>query len=285
MSSETYKFITDSFGYDSEFTTSNAYDAIRLLSLYSNMNTKYLKLECGLVHICEKIADIITKCGVKIKTNTEMSSMKYANNIYTINCSNNTNKSNIKARHVVLSIPRECLIKIKELSPINNMLQSVAPVSFNRVYAVYPLDENGKAWFDDIDKIITDKLIRIIQPIDKTTGLIMVSYTHGEIANIWKNAANSSILEDFLSYQLSHMFPNKRIPKPLYIKNHYWAEGVHYWTPGFNSKNIYSSIIKPFEDKPLYISGESYSMVQGWIEGALGTSISVVSRIKKDMDY
>ena len=79
------------------------------------------------------------------------------------------------------------------------------------------------------------------------------------------------------------MFPNKRIPKPLYIKNHYWAEGVHYWKPGYNSKNIYASIIKPFDEKPLYISGESYSMVQGWIEGALGTAVNVVSHIKKDM--
>ena len=55
-----------------------------------------------------------------------------------------------------------------------------------RIYAVYP-KKDGKLWFDDVSKVNTDLDIQFIIPINKDTGLIMISYTTDSKAEIWNN--------------------------------------------------------------------------------------------------
>lgn len=48
--------------------------------------------------------------------------------------------------------------------------------------------------------------------------------------------------------------------------------GWNSWNIGVQSWKVKKRIIKPFDDRPLYICGEAYSDAQGWVEGALQTA-------------
>lgn len=48
--------------------------------------------------------------------------------------------------------------------------------------------------------------------------------------------------------------------------------GWNSWNIGVKSPVVKHKIVKPFDERPLYICGEAYSDAQGWVEGALQTA-------------
>lgn len=64
------------------------------------------------------------------------------------------------------------------------------------------------------------------------------------------------------------------LPKPTkgYFQN--WAQppygaGYHGWRPFVRSADMAAALRHPFVDMPVYLGGEAYSDLQGWVEGAL----------------
>ena len=68
---------------------------------------------------------------------------------------------------------------------------------------------------------------------------------------------------------------------PIFTKVCYWKCAVGFWKKNKNSTEISNKVIHPMVDIPLFICGENYSEIQGWIEGALETSMEVVNKIIK----
>ena len=58
------------------------------------------------------------------------------------------------------------------------------------------------------------------------------------------------------------------------VKSHPWESGATYWVPGlYDPYKVSKESLRPFNDLPnLFICGESFSMKQAWIEGALENS-------------
>ena len=65
---------------------------------------------------------------------------------------------------------------------------------------------------------------------------------------------------------------------------HYWENGCHFWKEGEDMNKVYDKMLKPIDDKELYMCGESFSKKQAWIEGALETSYDVFENIKNNND-
>lgn len=66
-------------------------------------------------------------------------------------------------------------------------------------------------------------------------------------------------------------------PEPYFV--HYqnwtkdpWGAGWHAWTAGSNDVTLIPRIFQPLPDEHVYLCGETYSNVQGWVQGALNTS-------------
>ena len=99
----------------------------------------------------------------------------------------------------------------------------------------------------------------------------MISYTDGKYAKNMKQKKETLDIKKYIHKEITNLFGN--IPEPIWIKHHYWNIGGHYWktlsTKEIN--NISKKIIKPYNDKEIYIIGETYSRYQAWIEGALET--------------
>jgi len=105
----------------------------------------------------------------------------------------------------------------------------------------------------------------------------MISYSDGKYANAW-NKINNNVLVDKLCKNVEKTFKTK-INKPIFTKKSYWKVATAYWLKNMNSTVISNKLTKPYDEIPLYICGENYSPIQGWIEGALLTSVNVRNKI------
>ena len=147
-----------------------------------------------------------------------------------------------------------------------------------RTYAIFPTP-NGKAWFHDIKKTVTAHPIRFVIPLDPTKGTIMTSYTDANDAEYWIKMDKN--LEKKIMAGLREVFPHKKIPDPLYFKAHPWYEGCTYWLPGsYDPVEQSNKIMCPLPNKwqHLYVCGESFSMRQAWMEGALEHADALIKK-------
>jgi monoamine oxidase len=53
--------------------------------------------------------------------------------------------------------------------------------------------------------------------------------------------------------------------------------GWNSWNIGVKSWEVQQRIVRPLDDRPLYICGEAYSDAQGWVEGALQTADAMLA--------
>lgn len=141
-----------------------------------------------------------------------------------------------------------------------------------RTYAVFPVTK-GVSWFSGIPKLASSSLVRFFIPMNPSCGTVMISYTDGNDARYIQKLLKEKGEEatgDFIVDHVRKMFPDKKIPDPLFFKAHPWTSGCTYWLPGTYDPEVESKkALKPFADKKIFCCGESFSMKQAWMEGAL----------------
>ena len=289
---EDTNFLIAYFGYDSDFIIQNAYDAIRLFKLDFVDGIQYYTLKNGLSQLTNKLADIYKENGGEImlksqfqgytydskKKSFQLQLESYVDNGGKGNSSKGGKNNSISCKRLILATPGSTIKYIFRDTPLSPLVNSIDSVPLIRIYAIYP-KENGKVWFDGMPKITTNNPMRYIIPVDYETGLIMIVYADGLYANAWLASEIRNRLEKDLRDNLAKVFPYMRIPDPTYLETYYWNGGVHYWKPGIDSQQLYKEIMMPISGVPLYICGESYSMRQAWIEGALESTEDVIKLI------
>ena len=261
---ETTNLIIDSYGYYSELAVMNAYDAIRL---YQDMNNQqFYILKGGLSQIIKELYYVISKY-VSINLNSKLQTVIFNKQ----NISITINKKHYTCDKLVLAIPKNSITNIQFINQHipKYLLNSISCQPLLRIYCVYP-KINGTVWFENISKTTTNNILKYIIPIDKSKGVIMISYTDSIFTQIW--IKHQEHIKTLIRLSLSEIFPNIQIPDPQIIKYHYWECGCGYWLTNQDSKKISHKMLQPIPNKNLYVCGENYSMQQAWIEGALSTA-------------
>ena len=92
---------------------------------------------------------------------------------------------------------------------------------------------------------------------------------------------------EFILKELRGLFDPK-IPTPVLYKAHSWKEGTTYWLPG--SYNPYKESAKSIHPMPdtmpsLYLCGESFSIRQAWMEGALEQTEKMLHVLQKKLSH
>ena len=100
--------------------------------------------------------------------------------------------------------------KFDILYDYDNLLNSVSHNRYIRVYAKYN-KVNGKYWFENINKTITDRCLRKIIPVDKKNGLIQLCYCDSEYAEMLNNENINMYCYD--------INPELCVPKGLNLKD------------------------------------------------------------------
>jgi hypothetical protein len=177
------------------------------------------------------------------------------------------------AKEIILALHSEAL---KHIPPFTRypILQKITMQPLLRCYAIFPT-RNGSSWFSDMPKIVTDSPLRYIIPINPAKGVIMISYTDSDDAKPWikiLDEKGSDTLQKAIMKEVRRLFPELQIPEPVFFKAHPWYEGCSYWKPGlYNPEQLSEKILQPFPHRMehVFVCGESYSMKQCWMEGAL----------------
>jgi len=272
---DTAEFIQESFGYDSEIIDLNAHAALIMFEDDLFKDGDYFILKNGMSSIIGKLETILklspnvfikTNCLVKEIQDSHIITMKDDKFFYD---------------HLICAIPKKPLQSFQYFKDnnISNLIDSVDPYPLLRIYAKYPSKD---VWFKKIKRTITNNYIRQIIPIDYDNGLIMISYTDGKYAEMWNQynvaSIDNEILIEALHKEIKELF-NITPPQPEFVSTHYWTDGLHLWNTGYDINEVSKQILKPYNDKNIYICNEAYSKKQGWIEGCLSMCYELIKKI------
>ena len=276
MSKEATQFFIDAFGYNSEIEHMNAEDALRLFQSDFMDQDKDKELffyfsKNGLTKIIDKLEKTCESNGVEIRKNTLL--IDFVGDIKLT-----TSIGKIETKTLILTGDKQSLMNIPALKKFKE-LDSVKACPLNRIYAIYPKN-NGKVWFHNLHRTTTDNDLRHIIPIDAEKGLIMISYSDDKYADKWHKYKEEGKLQEHIQKEIKKLYPEKNIPEPFYLEEHYWKAGLHVWKKGIDSAKVMKKIQKPFKDKEVFIVGETYCDNQGWMDGALLSAIQVLEQLK-----
>ena len=276
------ELLFDSFGYSSELTDMNAFDAIVLMEKHFNPKNQYYVLDGGLSQLVEKLVEKLKANGrVKMYTRHRVNDVEYISshgsdtNKFKITCDNIQRP--YYADKCICAVTKETLLKLRIFSPIYPILNLIRTLPLCRIYGQFPVIENvpnsePRPWFKNLPKITTNNNLRIVIPVDESSGTMMISYTDNKFARYWKSIMDNGDVDDVarLHQKLLQKTTRMQIPIPEHVEMFYWEHGVAYFAPGFNSSTMPNQIMKPYAGIPLYVCGENFSAKNNqWIEGAL----------------
>lgn len=171
----------------------------------------------------------------------------------------------LEAKSCILAVPVEAL---KQIRPFGDWkpARHVAMKPLLRFYGVFP-----EPWGSG--RIVTPTPIRYMIPGNPAIGSMQMSYTDSQDAEAWKDKLDKlgekAVGEEMLGELRRLVAPT--IPPPSFVKAHYWDHGVSYWLPGdYDPKEESRAAYRPLKGMPnVHLCGESFSLRQGWMEGAL----------------
>ena len=273
---EEAKQLQEMFGYDAEFLKLNAYSALTMFNRDLLGEVSYYILNGGLSQLITKLELICNESkNIEIRKNVLVKDLQDKKIKVEIDGKGDT----LRALKIVSTMP---YIETRKMDIFKDYeyIHSVKPIPLIRIYAKYPVIK-GKSWFHNLNRTITDNYIRHIIPIDHDNGIIMISYTDFYNAEMWNNyyQLGEKVLTERLHIEIYKLFKIKP-PTPLKYKVYYWRGGVHMWRTRYPMDQTYQKLLKPFEEKEIYLSNEAFCKHQCWIEGSLDMATDVLKLLK-----
>jgi monoamine oxidase len=262
------------FAYRSEVNTMRADLALKSLANEMGSAPSFYVVKEGLSELASRMRKTLEDRGVKFLLGHRLSAIEPRTT--PIVCK--FTKTTLKADKVILALHSEALRKI---NPFANLpvLKHLKMQPLLRTYGVFPKD----SFQQGLHKTVTDSPLRFIIPINQEKGIVMTSYTDGDDTKPWVKILQDkgeNGLKTAIVSELSRAFPGKNT-RPTYFKSHLWNDGCTYWTPGlYDPEELSEKVMKPIPNswQQLYVCGESFSLRQAWIEGALEHSDKLINK-------
>jgi hypothetical protein len=247
------------FPYNAEVSTLRADLAVKSFDNEMGSYTNFYVVKEGLSELTTRMKAALEKRGVKFLYNHRLVSV---DPLYFEITNKHSKYVTIKATKSILAVHCDALRGIKPFSNLP-ILKHLSMKPLLRTYGVFkePIIMN---------KTVTDSRIRYVIPVGKYT--LMTSYTDAEDTAVWKkiyDKGGDKALCHAIMGDLKVMFPE--LEMPTFFKSHYWQHGCSYWLPGlYDPKEESHKVMCPIQKLPnVYVCGESYSLKQAWIEGAI----------------
>jgi monoamine oxidase len=266
--------LLDEFAYDAEVETLRADWALHGFKEEMGTHAKYVSCVNGLDSLIKGMVREFKKAGGILQLKTPVKHIH--KETLAIETHDGTRIKAQKA--IILALHHQALC---ELGGIRGcaILRNVTMRPLLRTYAVF---KDGD--LSGIPRFVTKNGLRYFIPMNGDGTLAMISYTDGNHAEQYMkrlrgggrgdDALCAMILRDLRS-----MFPDRVIADPIFFKAHPWNAGCSYWVPGdYDIQKASVEAHTPFGPHiPIYICGESFSMRQAWMEGALEHAESLFS--------
>jgi len=273
------RHILSMFPYTSEFTVMRADVALPLFDARKPMGTRgsheYYGIKEGLDALAKGLHKEAVQKGAVCKARYRVDDAKQARDGLFDIVGKHGKKAeetpfHFRSKNVIIAT---CRCSLSGFSVLKGapLLKQVQTGALMRIYAVYPPNKDGLVWFAGLKKQVTAGPLRHVIPINEESGLIMISYTDGDDTKYWRGKEGEA-LEAAIQREAKALFPDRIIPKPIYLKKHDWTQGCSYWSPvpSMGSYDIKAASKAAHNPSPhVYVVGESVSTQQTWIEGAL----------------
>ena len=231
----------------------------------------YVVVQEGLSKIIEGMVKDFERLGGVIFKGHEVTDIQKQGSMLYVKCKTEAGDVLWEAAQVICALHKDALTSLPLFKKWKT-LDYLQMEPLVRTYAVFPVVK-GTSWFAGIPKLASAGPIRFFIPMNPACGSIMISYTDGKdarhmIKKLDKDGEEK--LGEYIVDEVRKMFPDKKIPDPLFFKAHPWYSGCTYWLPGnYDPYKESKKALKPFSDMQLYCCGESFSLKQAWMEGAL----------------
>ncbi len=240
----------------------------------------------GLSAIIEGMVKEYERLGGEIRLRHEMIELKEEGGVQ-VRCKVGSKKEGfseevVSGKKCILAL-HSAALKECESTRHFPVLQHVVMCPLLRTYGVFPVVK-GKAWFSGLPRVVTGHPTRYFIPIDPSSGVAMVSYTDADDASRMMRILDSKgekALGKFILEDLRSMFPERKIPDYMFFKTHPWTFGCTYWTPGqynVEEESKHAHRPDPQQFPSVYLCGESFSLRQAWIEGAIEHAEDLLKR-------
>jgi phytoene dehydrogenase-like protein len=233
----------------------------------------------GLTGLVEGLAEEFKRRGGAILLEQELLDVEAAG--AAVKCSflvgkgDGAEKSSVIARHAVLAIPSAAAEKIPALRGWNT-LRHLRMAPLVRIFAEFPAPADGAPhWFQAYaGTVVTAGHVRFMIPGSPKKGYAQISYTDGVDAEYWieriRDRGEETVGREVVQELRTWLDPT--IPSPTFVKAHIWKDGTTYWLPGaYDPVAASRAAVQPLPTvlPSLWACGESYSMRQAWMEGAV----------------
>jgi len=237
-------------------------------------NRGYFVIKEGFSELIARMVKEVEKRGCVILNRHKLLDIKYKNELN--ECI--FDKKILKAKQVILALHRDAVASLPAFKEWK-VLTYLKTQPLLRIYGVF---DDG--WFAGMGNVVTPGPLRYIIPVGPKA--IMLSYTDGADTKDYLRTQmhrGDKALEKVIMRQIRGLFPEKKIADPVFFKSHPWDTGATYWLPGSYNPEVASlDCIHPLSTLPnVWLCGESWSLRQAWVEGALEHTILCLSEVDR----
>ncbi|AEF41371.1 flavin monoamine oxidase family protein [Hoyosella subflava] len=293
-------------GYETFLRDYNAADAIQIL--LSLVTQDYRTPVDGYQALPLALAEAFTKSGGTVTTGTRLITLERASGRRT-RCILDTGGeiSAVDAQAVILAIPRAAIEALDQTSFLFDSretradISAVAPVPASKLFLAF-----DEPWWEEIagdhGNLATDLPLRQVVYFghegDGGPGLLLASYNNSFSTWYWEAEADRGgpyfagpAAPDSEALAPIEMVADARnklqqaygrpVPEPYWAAFRDWNRppyggGWSQWRVGARSYEIMPRIRAPLPGRRVYICGDTWSDMQGWVDGALSTAERVL---------
>jgi len=254
--------LLDAFPYRAEVETLRADLAVKSFKNEMASSEGYSVVKTGLSSLIHGMVSEFKKLGGHIFANQDVQDLQKDGSKTLVVAKTPSGDVLWIAPKVILALHADAL---RTLPPFANaeFLKHLKMEPLLRCYAIFK-----EPCLKGLNKIVTREPLRYFIPMSDTVA--MISYTESQDARKLMNMS-TGVLRHFLTNQLRDLLPDREIPDPIYFKTHPWTSGCTYWLPGsYDPVLLAKKSHHPLPAFPgVYCCGESLSLRQAWMEGAL----------------
>jgi protoporphyrinogen oxidase len=191
LGAEKTQDVISAFGYNSEFEVHNAYTALEIFEHDFNDKIQYYYLKGGLAQIIVSLHKNVVELGGHVHLNTSVNHYDPTSNVIEYVSPNLKKAKKMVCDKVLFCVTHDCLARFEDLleydDKLTRFLDGTQSAPLHRIFAQFPVDKEGKAWFHNLQRTTTNANIRYIIPHNPSNGFMQVSYTDNSFATYWHN--------------------------------------------------------------------------------------------------
>lgn len=191
-------------------------------------------------------------------------------------------KKRDKIHYLILGIPPSNMKQLKTF----RLTENISMVKSLPLCHIMGKVSNGIKKYGDFKYICNSPISQVISSL-YSNHWIQISYSAGRMAELFQNLSIQSLssMKNYIKTEFYKFFPKNIEVKE--IRKYFWRNAVHYWLPNIKTTEedfMFRSIFPHPKKYPnLFWIGESISKKQGWIEGALETSLYCYKLVEEEV--